>query len=100
MLTLQEVQKMVEKMNEDLKKIGLDEDSKTDETQILGLHESATKLWIAVKVKKDQTEIDRRIASALIGVMFLAKHFKVGNLEEAFSKRVKEVIENNKITKL
>ena len=91
---------MAEKMNDDLTKLGLDEDSKTDETQILGLHESATKLWIAAKAKKDQAEIDRRVASALIGVMVLARHFKVANLEEAFLKRVKEVVENNKMAKL
>lgn len=95
MLTLQEAQNMVEKMNEDLKELGLDEDSKTDEAQILGLHESATKLWLAVKAKEDQSEIDRRVASALIGVMVFAIHFNVRNLEESFLKRVKEVVENN-----
>lgn len=99
MVTLQEAQKKVREMNKILKPIlktlGVNLKTETDENQILGLHESATKLWIATMGKKGQDEIDRRVASALIGVMVLAEHFKVKNLEEAYLKRIQEVIDGN-----
>ena len=100
MLSLQEVQKKAEEMEEILKPIlltlGVDTEAESDETKILGLHESATKLWLAVMGKKEQGELERKIASALIGVMLLAKHFKVKNLEEAYLKRIDEIIDDNK----
>lgn len=100
MLTLQEVQRKAEEMDEILKPIlltlSVDTEAESDETKILGLHESATKLWLAVMRKKGQDDLDSKIASALIGIMLLAKHFKVKNLEESYLKRIDEIINDNK----
>jgi len=100
MLTLPELQQkaieMEARIHPILKSIGVDTARQSDETKILGLHESATKLWVSVMGKKEQEEIDRRVASALIGVLLLAKHFNVENLEDAYLKRLEEVFEHNK----
>jgi len=75
-------------LNNKYKKI-LDEQL-TPEGSVLGLHESATKLWVAVK-RQDKNEVEKRIASALIGVLLAANTLEVSDLENCFQKRMVEI---------
>lgn len=61
---------------------------------LLASHESITKLWESVVHKeKDSKEINRKLASALIGILLLAGKLQIKDLETEFIKRL-QALEN------
>ena len=85
-------------INEGIKKVKclaeeIDQNLTTEEN-ILGMHESATKLWGVVSGDKNNAEeISRRVASALIGVFIVADKLGVQDMELCLKNTMEEIKE-------
>jgi len=58
---------------------------------LLSLHEAVTKLWIAIATKKEQPELEKRIANTIIGVCDAAHSLGIKNIEKIISQRINEL---------
>lgn len=100
MLSFNQAIKKANKLEKDvekiLSKIGITGHASNIEGEILGLHEAATKLGTSVMLKKGQKEINKKVASCLIGVMLLADKLGVKNLEKDYLDRIEEIKKDNK----
>ena len=75
------------------KEIGIE--SATIEKEILGMHESATKLWeTTINDKNNSNEINKRVTSSLIAVFVVADKLSVQDLELCLKNRIKEIKES------
>ena len=75
------------------KEIGIE--SATIEKEILGMHESATKLWeTIINDKNNIDKINKRIAGSLIAVFAIADKLSVQDLELCLKNRIKEIKES------
>jgi len=89
MLSINRAKKITVELNRKFEKIAGKIDSGNE--VVLGMHESATKLWVAVECKKGKEEIEKRIGSALFGVLLAAEKFGVKDLEKIFLKRMDDL---------
>lgn len=67
------------------------QDDRSVQDLILGLQESATKLWASYINNKDNKEINKRVASALMAVMILAERLEIKDLEKIYLSRLAEL---------
>lgn len=60
----------------------------TLEGDILGLHESVTKLWCTfINDGKNKDELGKRLANILIGTLIVVDRLKINNFDHHFKKR-------------
>ena len=70
-------------------------ESATIEKEILGIHESATKLWeTIINDKNNIDKINKQVVSSLIAVFVVADKLGVQDLELCFKNRMKEIKES------
>lgn len=78
---IQEIKKITNKFSKEMSLEG----------EMLGIHESTTKLWEAFINGKSKDDLGKRIANVLIGVFILSDRLDIKNIEHHLQKRLEEL---------
>jgi len=63
----------------------------TPKESILGLYESVYKLSVPTIVNRNRSEVEKGLANVLVGIIDVAKTFKINDLENILEKRLEEL---------
>jgi hypothetical protein len=63
----------------------------TVEGELLSLHESVDNLWAMYREKKDNEDVERKMANVFIGVFLIARKMQINNLDKIVEKRIDEI---------
>ncbi|MFH2063238.1 MAG: hypothetical protein ABIJ46_03745 [bacterium] len=66
-------------------------DRNSKDEDLLGIHESVTKLWSVVRQGRDREDIERRAANTVIGCLITAGHLGIKDMEGVLRARIEEL---------